>query len=624
MASIDGKRIVFTGDLESMTRAEARAKAKAFGAVVDSSVNAETDMLVAGPRADSKLAAAALKHGVQVLNEKQWIKIAGGGSKAAPAKVAKTSAKKAAKRAAVSAGKKAAGKKVPASKKASRASSNKAGVAKKQTQANSAKARGRTSKKATKKKVAATKASGRVGSTARGAGKAASGTPATKKIAKPAAGAASGLVLLKLVDGWDTLEAARRVLASHGRMIVQRRHGFVLDERNWQGHQLDYGGYGGSFGVDLDGGGPWPSRAFHRTWGLTKLKAGAEAVYTARGSLHVYSSPRFDVDDREERGKPFAGLTVHFACSDAGRKAGAIADAKAKVEAGGGTVIGSQADADVVVVGSMKERQQGKKGLTVTLGALVGVLPQPRKVSTDNRSADARSLWKLLSARDLASINQGLELAAALPGEIDGLLDGCSVDGDGKIVASKRFTGTKPAQPYLNLALLGLLSLAPDRSTAAALRRSVKEIGMQVADVPRLAGFTAMTSLWLRKPDGRVGIFRNENRAAIGQPPQAPRATDLSQFGPMPKLKSIQISLDWLASLSGLDAPRLKEAYVSSCGSLTDLGALSGLEKLANVDLRWCMKLTDLGPLSALKALTSLDLNGCEKLTDLGPLSGLE
>ena len=161
MASINGKRIVFTGELESMTRAESQAKAKSIGAVVGSTVNAETDLLVAGPGAGSKLA-AALKHGVKVLNEKQWIKIAGG----ADAKVAKK-----------------------AGKKVSRASSNRAGVAKKPTQANSAKASGRTSKKATKKKVAATKASGRVGSTARGAGKAASGTPATKKIAKQAAAA---------------------------------------------------------------------------------------------------------------------------------------------------------------------------------------------------------------------------------------------------------------------------------------------------------------------------------------------------------------------------------------------------------------------------------------------------
>lgn len=79
---------MFTGELETMTRAEAQAKAKSLGAIVGSSVTAETDLLVAGPGAGSKLK-AALKHGVNVINEAAWIKMAGGGSKAAPAKVAK-------------------------------------------------------------------------------------------------------------------------------------------------------------------------------------------------------------------------------------------------------------------------------------------------------------------------------------------------------------------------------------------------------------------------------------------------------------------------------------------------------------------------------------------------------
>ncbi len=104
MAGVAGKRIVFTGELESMTRAEAQAKAKALGATVGSTVNAETDLLVAGPGAGSKLK-AALKHGTKVLTEAQWLKISGGGKetggkKTAAKKAAKKSAKKAAKKAA--------------------------------------------------------------------------------------------------------------------------------------------------------------------------------------------------------------------------------------------------------------------------------------------------------------------------------------------------------------------------------------------------------------------------------------------------------------------------------------------------------------------------------------------
>jgi DNA ligase (NAD+) len=71
---VSGKTVVFTGALEQMTRDEAKAMAERLGAKVAGSVSKQTDYVVAGPGAGSKLAEAK-KHGVKVLSEDEWFKL---------------------------------------------------------------------------------------------------------------------------------------------------------------------------------------------------------------------------------------------------------------------------------------------------------------------------------------------------------------------------------------------------------------------------------------------------------------------------------------------------------------------------------------------------------------------
>jgi DNA ligase (NAD+) len=70
-----GKTVVFTGTLQTMGRAEAKAKAESLGANVSGSVSSKTDFVVVGEDAGSKAKKAA-ELGVKVLSEAEWLAMA--------------------------------------------------------------------------------------------------------------------------------------------------------------------------------------------------------------------------------------------------------------------------------------------------------------------------------------------------------------------------------------------------------------------------------------------------------------------------------------------------------------------------------------------------------------------
>jgi len=76
-SAIAGKTVVFTGSLETMSRAEAKATAEARGAKVSGSVSKKTDYVVVGADPGSK-AKKAQELGIAILSEEAWRDLIGG------------------------------------------------------------------------------------------------------------------------------------------------------------------------------------------------------------------------------------------------------------------------------------------------------------------------------------------------------------------------------------------------------------------------------------------------------------------------------------------------------------------------------------------------------------------
>ena len=228
----------------------------------------------------------------------------------------------------------------------------------------------------------------------------------------------------------------------------------------------------------------------------------------------------------------------------------------------------------------------------------------PRAKPTKALKSDVGAVWKLLSSREIPNVLMGLELSVALePDAFHTLIADVTVKG-GKLTRGKRFTGTGPAQPFLDLALFGLMARAPAGSPLPKLRAQIAELDLTLlTQAHPLDGFTGLTRLSLHTGDDVT--------------------PDLTGFGPMPKLTHLKINgRRWgssaaLTSLNGLQAPALIEVDLS-CSRVQDISALRLSPKIAELNLSENPDLSDISGLeSCAPSLTTLDLNDCKQVDSL-------
>jgi len=293
-----------------------------------------------------------------------------------------------------------------------------------------------------------------------------------------------------------------------------------------------------------------------------------------------------------------------------------------KVHAEGGTLV-SKLDKSVnlLVLGNKPDAKLVKKaeglGHVVILDeARFGpLLPAPRKASKKRKPARATpdgvdkktisNLKKMLVSRDVDRVMQGVELMRSLEDVAiyDYFLAGVTTDVDGNPVPTAVFKGTGPAQPYLNAALLGVISYAPeDCEVAAALKKSVTNLQMELASGETLSAFPNLKALDLSG---------------------SKELTNVDGLAEAKKLKSINLSgCESLENVDGLSATtRLSKVDFSGCGSLVNVDGLANNEKISQVDFSGCQSLKNVDGLANCTNLSAADFSYCTQLENVDGLA---
>ena len=281
-----------------------------------------------------------------------------------------------------------------------------------------------------------------------------------------------------------------------------------------------------------------------------------------------------------------------------------------------------------------------------------------RKVnaSTTNLSPEDKRTYskikKLLTVRDTDQIDLGVELAVSLNNSsiFTSILSGCKLEGETKLVTNKLFTGSGPAQPFLNYALMTLIANVPENDDIE-IDHSIKIRNIEVLNLSTIT----FKADWNEKNECKIPDISNltylKTLIVKGAVPSKYKSSNLTNLtisdftgsleflSEFPKLEYFELEFSSYGSdaVEGFESIKnlihLKEFKLSSGGKVTDINFLSECKELQKLQLDISdgygygsqdEKINDITILKNLKNLEELSIRGIHSNLDISPIGSCE
>ena len=416
-------------------------------------------------------------------------------------------------------------------------------------------------------------------------------------------------ILLKAIYSSDDLTCLFNFCENNGIEMSRQGHAITLD--NIQTGVINWGGYGSNFNI-----GP---------------------------SLFNYLTLKYP-DGDPPRGKAFAHVKMIF---NGDLKNNNTEEIIQRIEKLGGLVVQDiDKKVNLIVNGKNADKQLIKKAeklnqvLILDEKSFIEILPAIRKKSTKRKikpridlpnTVDKKvlnNLKKLFISRENGLISQGLEMFRSLenPDVSKYFLDGIqyATKADGRLVPNSIFSGTAPAQPYLNYALLGVIAYAPDDCEIANnLKNSIKFLDIETTISSPLAAFQNLESLDLSNSEGLeeldgIASLKKLEHIEINNCKALKSLKGLLNKN----LKTTSLDLEYFQQLESLEGVqsmnKLEKIVLTGCDNLKKVDALKDLTHLKEVEMDSLRALESLEGLEVLEKInTKLDLYGFDSIKNL-------